>query len=52
MGDIQDLENESYNIEQVNTFIFVLQIALTYQLAYAKKISVRRENTIVYASGG
>ena len=51
MGDIQDLENESYNIEQVNTFIFVLQIALTYQI-YAKKISVRRENTIVYASGG
>ena len=32
MGDIQDLENESYNIEQVNTFIFVLQIALTYQI--------------------
>ena len=27
MGDIQDLENESYNIEQVNAFIFVLQIS-------------------------
>ena len=36
MGDIQDLENESYNIEQVNAFIFVLQITLTYQI-YARK---------------
>ena len=37
MGDIQDLENESYNIEQVNAFIFALQITLTYKLAYARK---------------
>ena len=32
MGDIQDLKNESYNIEQVNAFSFALQITLTYQI--------------------
>ena len=37
MGDIQDLENESYNIEQVNAFIFALQITITYQI-YARKL--------------
>ena len=36
MGDIQDLERESYNIEQVNAFILSEQITLTYQI-YAKK---------------
>ena len=33
MGDIQDLENDSYNIEQVSTFISVLQIISTYKYA-------------------
>ena len=40
MGDIQDLENESYNIEQVKAFIFVFtnNIDLSnYKLAYARK---------------
>ena len=32
MGDIQDLENDSNNIEQVNAFISVLQIILTYKI--------------------
>ena len=32
MGDIQDLENDSNNMEQVNAFISVLQIILTYKI--------------------
>ena len=37
MGDIQDLENESYNIEQVKAFIFVFTNNIDYKLAYARK---------------
>ena len=39
MGDIQDLENDSNNIEQVNAFISVLQIILTYKIMLQNLIS-------------